>query len=58
VAQRPRLTPREWLDREIAAGRMPAQLSPRQVAFLVDLILRVAEREEMTRRRRTAGHHS
>ncbi|SRR6266487_1729031 len=40
------LTPGQWLDREKAAGRLPARLSERQVAFLVDLVVRVGEREE------------
>jgi hypothetical protein len=52
---RPLLTPGEWLDREAAAGRMPARLSERQVAFLVDLIVRVRDREERAAQARRAG---
>jgi hypothetical protein len=39
------MTAGQWLDREIAAGRLPARMSERQVAFLVDLVVRVRERE-------------
>ena len=42
---RPTLTAAQWVDRERAAGRLPAHLSQRQVAFLVDLVVRVRERE-------------
>jgi hypothetical protein len=40
----------EWLDRKEQAGRLPAALSVRQVAFLVDLISRLRDREERGRR--------
>jgi len=43
---RPLLTPGQWLDREKAAGRLRARLTERQVAFLVDLVVRVGERKE------------
>jgi len=51
---RPLLTPGQWLDREKAAGRLPARLTERQVAFLVDLVVRVGEREERAAQRKVA----
>jgi hypothetical protein len=40
----------EWREREIRAGRMRRGLTVNPVAWFVDLLIRVAEREELMER--------
>jgi hypothetical protein len=49
-ADRMRREVAEWEAREIRAGRMRAALTVGQVAWFVDLLTRVAEREELMAR--------
>jgi hypothetical protein len=48
MAPRRPLSRADWLQRERGAGRLTDELSPGTVMFLVDLCVRVAERDELT----------
>ena len=53
-AERVRREVAEWEAREIRAGRMRPALTVTQVAWFVDLLTRLAEREELMERRARA----